>query len=931
MTIAGTVNERSSVVWLHGRDLNVRRATASHGEIRTALTVLPRGGDLLELRAEPALERGAWNLQLEYSGKIDDIDAAGMFSRSVNNATYLFTHFEPIYARRVFPCIDEPDSKVPWRLTLDVPKGQVAVSNTAIAADSLKGNRRRVVFEPTKPLPPHLLAFGVGPFDVISAGVTDSGVAIHLFTLKGREAQTTYAAATATALLEQLEAWVGVPFPFAKLDFLVVPGASDFRGMANAGLIAIGQRDIDLEEHPSWQRRMRWIRTATHQLARQWIGNLVTVAWWDDYWLSEGLAQWIANKITDQFQPSWQVELEELDIRASALATDALVSAREVRQPIEIVDDIFRAIDDVTYDKIRSILNAFGHYLGRDALQRVVRSYVADRAWETVTAADFVAALSSATNNDVGPGFATFFDQPGAPEIEVQLVCGSGPPRVELAQTRFVQAGSIVTPDTAQWIMPICVAYESAGQRAEACGLFDNATDSLSLDLPPPSPGSELAACPQWILTNARGAGYFYSRYTAAQFARLRDEAWPHLQPGERLALVHDVVNALLNGQVENRPPLSLALSFVPKLLAAGDRFSIRQALSLSRALERFVDDTQRPAFEAWHRATFGPSARRLGLTPRSSDDLDTEQTRAELVRAAAQSGRDRELTTQAVQYARTWRQLPEAIRGVVLDIATSSDPQTFDRVRKELSSEPNRDHRALMIHALSQVRDPARFARALATSLAPDLDFRETQAIVFGSSTETTRALAERFYRDHTADIDRRLQIDEGIAMPSAVAELFTDACDAKRRDEIVGYLEQKFAGRPGGEFFVKQQAERLDQCIASRELLEPEIRAWLGRSVPEPSLRAESLRRKDAKSRRRGLVESARCHDGMPQRKTGDFLQIKRRGQHHDARRFDRPLRLHGLRIHGGTVEQIGTDKRRPADAHLVSIRHQHQRSIR
>lgn len=835
IAIAGTVSERSSAIWLHGRRLAVRRATAWHGTAKFPLSVTTHGDDLLELHAEPALDRGGWRLELEYSGQIDDVNTTGMFKVAVDSQPYVFTQFEATYARTVFPCIDEPDSKVPWQLTLEVPKDQLAVSNTRVAKDSPRGNRHRVEFEATKPLPAYLIAFGIGPFEIVSAGTAASGTPVQIFTAKGHEGEVTYAAATATRLVNQLEAWFGAPFPYPKLDFLAVP-LTGFGGMENAGLITMDQAYVNLDAHPSWQRRLNWIRIASHELAHQWFGDLVTAAWWDDIWLNEGFAQWMENKMTAEFQPGWHADIAELDTRALALAADSIVTARKIRQPIGNPDDIINAFDAITYDKGASILGVFSNYLGSDAFQSAVRTYVADRAWGSATSADFVAAVSKVAGKDLSPTFATFLDQTGAPELEMTLVCGDGAPRVELTQNRFVPPGSALSPETKPWVLPVCIAYDDAGKRAEACILLAESNDALTLDT---------KACPRWVMPNVNGGGYFYTRYTAAQIVALRDEAWPLLLHTERLAVFDDVVNAVRYRPANSRLPFGLALSLVPKLVTIGDRFAISHALALPRAIDPFVPDDLRPAFEAWYRMTFGPSARRVGLLPRGSDDLDAEVTRSALIRAAARSGRDPELTQQAVQLAANWRALPEAIRGTVLDIATDSSPQMFEEVRRGLTSEPHRDYRALMIHALAGVRDPAKYQAALASALDPAVDFRETQAIVFGPAIDATRSLAERFYRDHKAECDRRSPADEVTgAQVSAVARLFTQACDPALRDAIVDYLTENVVPKPGGARVVAQQVERLDQCIASREVLEPEIRAWLAGVMPrEPSPKPSKL----------------------------------------------------------------------------------------
>src|SRR5207237_9409026 len=137
---AGTVAERSSVIWLHGRHLTIARATAQLGGTEIALAVTPKADDLLEVRAAQPLEPGAWTLSFDYVGELDLVSTTGAFKQTVGDHAYVYTQLEAIYARRVFPCFDEPDNKVPWKLTLDVPKQLTAVSNAPLTGEALLGD-----------------------------------------------------------------------------------------------------------------------------------------------------------------------------------------------------------------------------------------------------------------------------------------------------------------------------------------------------------------------------------------------------------------------------------------------------------------------------------------------------------------------------------------------------------------------------------------------------------------------------------------------------------------------------------------------------------------------------------------------------------------------------------------------------------------------
>src|SRR5262249_52757249 len=152
-----------------------------------------------------------------------------------------------------------------------------------------------------------------------------------------------------------------------------IPVTSGFSAMENAGLITMAEFYNLLEPKPAWDRRLTWIRGASHESAHQWFGDLVTMAWWDDIWLNEGFADWLENKITTRFEPAWHAELYAVDERMRALRSDSIVTARKIRQPIETPGDILNVFDGITYAKGASVLNMFEAYVGPELFQNGVR------------------------------------------------------------------------------------------------------------------------------------------------------------------------------------------------------------------------------------------------------------------------------------------------------------------------------------------------------------------------------------------------------------------------------------------------------------------------------------------------------------------------------------------------------------------------------
>ena len=820
--IAGKISDRSAAIWLHAKGLAIQHAVARQGSAEVALTATPHD-ELLELRPAQPLDAGAWTVAIDYTGSYDELNTTGAFKQTIHGEPYIYSQFEALYARRVFPCVDEPDSKVPWQLTLDVPSGLVALANTAAAHDqALDAGHKRVQFAQTRPLPTYLVAFAVGPFELVDAGHTPHGAPIRVVALHGRARDAAWSARTAPRIIELLEGFFGSPYPYDKLDLVTLPVAVGFSAMENAGLVTFSEDLILLPEHAAKLREYDWVVVSAHELAHQWFGDLVTTAWWDDIWLNEGFANWVERKISAPFEPAWHDELAELLERNNALHDDALVTARQIRQPIATPDDILNAFDGITYDKGASVLNMFEHHVGHEAFMAGVRAYLKEHAFGNATSDQLVAAIGRAAGKPIGPAFASFLEQPGAPQITASIACdGKSPPRVSLRQERYVPPGAAAPAAGKPWILPVCVAYECGGARGEACTVLSAETGSIQLDAP---------SCPAWLMPNVDGRGYYRSAYNEEDVAALRDQAWPLLRPAERGAVMFDVAAAASLGGL----PLPLALSFVPRLLAAGDRFSISDATAIPHAIDDLVPSDLRPAYEAWLRQTYGAAAVAAGLTPSDRDSLDVEVSRGDLLDVAVEAGNEPKLAAQAVKLAAKWRDLPQSIRGQVVAIAAHHSPAFYQHVLREVVTEDDRVRRLELIDALATTRDPAQLRSALALVLEPKLDIRDTQRMFEAPMLEISRGAAQAFFREHQAEILKRIPSDGTAQGPAAFAQLFTASCSSARRDEIAGYVMAVFSKLPGGSRPVAQAIEAMDQCIARRAALEPAIRTWLATVAP-------------------------------------------------------------------------------------------------
>src|SRR6266566_3933100 len=541
--------QATSVLWLNAEKLTVKNATLSLGGQTVAAKVIPEPKDLVGFSFDRAVGPGPATLRVEYEGTVSRKDMAGIFQVKEGDHWYIYSQFENISARRAFPCFDEPGYKVPWQVTLHVPSSDSAFSNTPSLSEQPAGEGlKTVVFAETKPLPSYLVAIAVGPMEIVDAGHAGAkNTAIRIIVPKGHSAEAQYVAKATPDIVNLLEKYFGIPYPYEKLDEVAIPFAG--YAMEHPGLVTYGAGVFLMK--PDAPLAIKRISTSViaHELAHQWFGDLVTTAWWDDIWLNEGFASWMANKIVNQYRPEWKMNIDELNSYQRAMSTDELVSSRKVRQEILSDDDIDNAFDNITYDKGSGLLNMFESYLSAEKFQQGIQRYLRKYSWKNATSAEFLQEVSG--NNPVlVKAFSSFLDQAGVPLISAKLQCTGGSAKLQLSQERFLPLGSQGTSNQL-WDIPVCVKYPVAGSEARECTLTTSKTQTLAL--------GKARGCPTWVYANAGEAGYYRVLYEQPVLGSL-SESREKLTLPEQVGLLGEL-SALSKGRV----PLGEAMALAPK------------------------------------------------------------------------------------------------------------------------------------------------------------------------------------------------------------------------------------------------------------------------------------------------------------------------------------------------------------------------------
>ncbi|QRK09152.1 M1 family metallopeptidase [Archangium violaceum] len=830
--IALTLSESTRQLWLHGNGLKVKEATlAAGGQTRPARAVT-EGTHFIGFLLERPVGPGPATLRVAYQGIASEKETTGLFRQKDGDTWYALTQFQPDDARRAIPCFDEPGFKVPWHLTLRVPRNQQAFSNTPVASEEQGADGWKTVrFRPTPPLPSEVVAFAVGPFETVDAAPAgEKRTPVRIVVPKGRKAEAAYAAQATPPLVGLLEEYFGIPYPYEKLDVLAIPRPVLFGAMENPGLITF-QMPLLLArpEQDTLQRQRSFARVQAHELAHQWFGNLVTLAWWDDTWLNESFADWLSLKVTGQWQPSWNLDAQRVTERAQAMTADRLATTRRIRQPVENESDILTAFDgNITYAKGNAVLAMFEAWVGPERFREGVRAHMRKHALGNATAADFFQALSQAAGTDMTAPLTTFLDQPGVPLVTMGLQCAAGaPPKLTLAQRRFLPVGSRAASTAEQtWQVPVCVRYGMGKQEARACTLLTGKTGELVL--------TGATGCPGWVLPNADARGYYHAKLDGDLLGRLTKGGGKQLTLSERMGLLGDA-QALM---ASNELPVDEALGVVTRLLPTDDRELLTGALALVGSVRReLIPESLRPRYAAFVRRTFGDKAHALGLRPRPGEDEATRLLRPTLVKAVADLGRDESLQTQSLELTRKWLEDRRAISPEMVEVvlrlgARKGDAALHQRMLAEARGTSDPAERGALLGALGAFNDPTLVRASIALLLSDDFSPLEVIMYMAGElmNEEVPRELLYTYVKDHYDALTERLPHEARGAAPT----LGVAFCDPAHRQDIEAFFKERSAHHPGGPKFLAQTLERVDLCIAQREALRPGLMRFLTRPSP-------------------------------------------------------------------------------------------------
>ncbi len=695
-------------ITLNAADLDFRSVTMkgqAAPSIATPVVTTDAAAQTATFTFAAPLKPGTYSLDMVYGGKIGT-QANGLFALDyvtpAGSKRALYTQFENSDARRFIPSWDEPAYKATFTLSAVVPADQMLIGNMPVASRKPAGPGLVTVRFPKSPkMSTYLLFFGLGEFDRIAARVGRTEVGI--VTQRGKTDQGKFALQAAQDILKEYNDYFGTPYPLPKLDNVAAPGRSQFFGaMENWGAIFTFEAAILLDPKVQTQAdKERSFSVNAHEMAHQWFGDLVTMAWWDDLWLNEGFASWMEGRTMAKLHPEWNTALDAVDGREAAMGRDSLKTTHPVVQHVETVEQASQAFDSITYQKGEAVIRMLEDYVGADNWRAGVRTYMKKHAYRNTVTADLWREIDAASPGKPITQIANRFTlQPGVPLIRVgAATCTAGTTSVTFTQGEY----SKDQPDKAPLVWPVPVIARTAGN-AMARTVVDGGKGMLQL----PGCGA--------VIVNAGQTGYYRTLYTPAAMAGVT-AAFATLPAIDQLGIMGDSWALGLAGY----QPAADVLDLAAATPATAEPQVWERIAGVFSSIDGYFDGNPRQAaFRRFAIARLQPVFGAIGWQARANEEAPVANLRNTLIGVLGNLG-DPAVIAEA-RRREAADDLPAPIRRAALRVvAGNADGATWDRLHANAQAEKSPLVRQQLYDLLAAPNDPALAMRALDLALGDE------------------------------------------------------------------------------------------------------------------------------------------------------------------------------------------------------------------
>lgn len=718
VTVTGQKTGRPSQrLTFHQHGLKITKATITKLdkkgdlEIPVARINVQKAYDEVRLHADTMLYPGQYSITMSFEGEItrpmDGIYPC-YYKQGDTKKALIATQFESHHARDAFPCIDEPEAKATFDLTLVSPVNEQALSNTPIKSQKTVGDTLVTTFETTPRMSTYLLAFAYGEMGYKEAK-TKRGVTVRAYATADHVEHLDFAVEFGAKCLDYYEEYFDVPYPLEKCDLVALPDFSA-GAMENWGLITFREQALLIDEANSSLPMRQYVASViAHELTHQWFGNLVTMRWWTDLWLNEGFATWMSYMPLDHFHPEWQMWTQfAVDEQQPAFKFDALANTHPVQVPINNPEEIRTIFDAISYEKGASSIHMLERFLGTEAFRDGLRHYLKKHAYSNTETTDLWQSLEDVSGKPVTAFMSAWIEIAGFPLVRAHVT----DTEAHLTQEQFLL--NPLERGKEQLVQPLWpIALENGVELPE---LFDQ-----------PEATYPLSKYEGVLKLNIGQSSFFRTAYNASHLERLGEEVKSgRLAPVDRLGLLSDAFETAKAGYADTATALQLLESY-----RGENDNAVWDIIALNiGSIRGLMDDEQlREDMKPYIRNLIATQLKRLGWEEIEGESYFDKLLRPTILGLASVAD-ETSVVDEALRRFKAMKQpedLDPDLRGIIYGTAArKGDASTFDKLLKMHNESTSSEERTTLCGALTGFEQPELIQRALAMITTDDVRIQD-------------------------------------------------------------------------------------------------------------------------------------------------------------------------------------------------------------
>jgi len=706
-----------------------------------------------------------------------------------NTIKYLATtQFEAADARRAFPCWDEPEAKATFCVKIITDENNVAISNMPEISKKKVGKKFHHQFSQTPVMSTYLLYLGVGDFEFLSS--RQGNTLIRIVTTKGNKTKAKLSLEFTKKFLLEYEKYFGIKYPLPKLDLIAIP---DFAAgaMENWGAITFRETILLYDPKTSSTKTKQFIaEVISHELAHQWFGNLVTMKWWNDLWLNESFATFMATKIVHKFYPTWDLWDQFLeDAMNQAMNLDSLKSSHPIDVKVNQPSEIREIFDSISYDKGGCVLRMLEYFVGKENFRAGLKYYLTKHKYKNATTKDLWNAIERVSEKPVSNMMNSWIKQMGFPLVKVTKQNS----HLHLSQRRFLSE-SQTNMKQQTWHVPLIVNQD----KNEIKHLFKNKSSKLPINKN------------QKILVNSGRTGFFRIMYDEKLLSNLKllikNQKLNHV---DRWTIQNDFFSFVVAGTKKLQPYLDFCVVY-----KNDDNFLSCMNLASNLYFLYIVSFNEKYSYiiKKYVMDYFENLFLRLGWDVRKNEQYTDTLLRSFVISALGKLG-DKKILNQASirfnQYLNNPSSLNPDLQEVVFSlVAWQGDIHTHKKLIQLFRNTKTQEEKLRFLTALCYFKDVNLLQKTLDFSLTKDVRSQNIQLpIIHTSSNPYGKKIMWKWMTKNWKHLSKKFGIGNPLAnrIVASIALVANDSMEA----EICRFFKKNPV--PGTERVLKQTLEKI------------------------------------------------------------------------------------------------------------------------